>query len=68
VLRGAGASHGVDVTGGMRSKIELMWRLIQTVPGLVVQLIGPTPGLLARALLGQADGEGTTISAKEIGD
>ena len=68
VLRGAGASHGVDVTGGMRSKVELMWRLVQTVPGLVVQLIGPTPGLLARALLGQADGEGTTISAKEIGD
>jgi isopentenyl phosphate kinase len=63
VLRGAGASHGVDVTGGMRSKVELMWRLVEEVPGLTVQLIGPAPGLLEQALLGQAVGEGTTIAA-----
>lgn len=63
VLALAGASHGVDVTGGMRSKLELMWRLIESTPGLSVQLIGPTPGLLTRALLGQADGEGTLISS-----
>lgn len=62
VLTLAGASHGVDVTGGMRSKLELMWRLIESTPGLSVQLIGPTPGLLTRALLGQAHGEGTLIS------
>ena len=62
VLRGAGTSHGADVTGGMRSKIELMWRLVESTPGLVVQLIGPAPGLLERALLGTADGEGTFIS------
>jgi isopentenyl phosphate kinase len=62
VLRGAGASHGVDVTGGMRAKVELMWRLVEAIPELSVQLIGPYPGLLARALLGEADGEGTLIA------
>jgi isopentenyl phosphate kinase len=62
VLRGAGASHGVDVTGGMRAKVELMWRLVESTPGLSVQLIGPSPGLLARALLVEADGEGTLIA------
>ena len=63
VLAGAGGSHGADVTGGMRSKLELIWRLAQAIPGLQVQLIGPAPGLLTRALLGQAHGEGTTIEA-----
>jgi isopentenyl phosphate kinase len=63
VLRGAGASHGADVTGGMRSKLELMWQLIEATPGLVVQLIGPAPGLLRRALLGQAGDEGTIMAA-----
>lgn len=63
VLRGAGASHGVDVTGGMRAKVELMWRLVAATPGLSVQLIGTAPGLLERALLGEAEGEGTLIAA-----
>lgn len=67
VLLGAGASHGADVTGGMRSKVELMWRLAEALPGLTVQLIGPAPGLLTRALLGQAAGEGTTITAGDGG-
>jgi isopentenyl phosphate kinase len=62
VLAGTGASHGVDVTGGMRSKVELMWSLVQASPGLTVQLIGTTPGLLTRALLGAAAGEGTVIA------
>lgn len=62
VLAGAGASHGVDVTGGMRGKVELMWRLVTADPRLTVQLIGPAPGLLSRALLGTAAGEGTVIS------
>jgi isopentenyl phosphate kinase len=64
VLRGAGASHGVDVTGGMRAKVELMWQLVAATPGLTVQLIGPAPGLLERALLHAADGEGTLIAAE----
>ena len=63
VLRGAGVSHGADVTGGMRGKVELLWRLVEAQPGLTAQLIGPAPGLLQRALLGQAAGEGTTIVA-----
>lgn len=62
VLQATGVSHGVDVTGGMRGKVELMWRLVEAAPGLVVQLIGPAPGLLRRALLGAAEGEGTFIS------
>jgi isopentenyl phosphate kinase len=64
VLRGAGGSHGVDVTGGMRAKVELIWRLVEATPGLSVQLIGPAPGLLTRALLNEAVGEGTLIAAK----
>jgi hypothetical protein len=46
----------------MRSKVELLWRLVEAQPGLSAQLIGPAPDLLRRALLGQADGEGTTIA------
>jgi isopentenyl phosphate kinase len=65
VLAGAGGSHGVDVTGGMRSKVELMWRLAQAPPHLTVQLIGTAPGLLTRALLGRAEGEGTTIAVSD---
>jgi isopentenyl phosphate kinase len=61
VLRGAGGSHGVDVTGGMRAKVELMWQLVENHPGMTVQLIGTTPGLLTQALLGQAADEGTVI-------
>jgi isopentenyl phosphate kinase len=38
-----------------------MWSLIEAIPGLEVQLIGPHPGLLSRALLGQAQGEGTLL-------
>jgi isopentenyl phosphate kinase len=63
VLRVTGASHGVDVTGGMRSKVELMWRLVEATPGLTVQLVGAAPGLVARALLGTAGGLGTIITS-----
>lgn len=62
VLKGAGGSHGVDVTGGMRSKVELMWRLVEATPALHVYLIGPTPGLLQHALLGNQTIEGTIIA------
>ena len=61
VLVLTGGSHGVDVTGGMRSKIELMWQLVSTHPGMQVQLIGPEPGLLQRVLVGLAAGEGTLV-------
>lgn len=61
VLGSAGASHGTDVTGGMRAKVSLMWSLIEALPGLEVHLIGTKPGLLSRALLGQANDEGTRM-------
>lgn len=61
VLHGTGASHGVDVTGGMRSKIEQMWSLVQALPGLRVHLIGSAPDLLRQTLLGRATGQGTVI-------
>jgi isopentenyl phosphate kinase len=43
-------SHGVDVTGGMRTKVEMMWSLVEQTPGLEVHLIGSGEGVLARAL------------------
>jgi isopentenyl phosphate kinase len=61
VLHGAGGSHAVDVTGGMRSKLELMWRLVQHTPGLEVRLIGPGSGNLAAALGDEPIAFGTTI-------
>ncbi|HNP85115.1 MAG TPA: isopentenyl phosphate kinase [Kouleothrix sp.] len=66
VLRGTGGSHGADVTGGMRSKIELMWQLVRAIPTLQVQLIGPAPGLLTAALLGQASGAGTLLMYQPV--
>lgn len=64
VLAGTGGSHGADVTGGMRGKIELLWSMIEAQPGLSGQLIGPSAGLLQRALQGQAHGEGTIVAAQ----
>lgn len=63
VLGGASGSHAVDVTGGMRSKLELMWRLVQRSPGLEVRLIGPAPGNLTAALGDAPIPFGTTIRA-----
>lgn len=49
-----GGSHGVDVTGGMLTKIAGMYALCQQVSGLQVLLLnGNRPGLLQRALLGE---------------
>ena len=63
VLHGAAGSHAVDVTGGMRSKLELMWRLVQSIPTLEVHLIGPAPGNLAAVLAGRPLDSGTLIRA-----
>lgn len=56
-----GASHGTDVTGGMKDKVEKMLRLVQDVPGLTVHIFsGEEPGNIRHAL---ADSSlGTTIA------
>ena len=55
-------SHGVDVTGGMLTKVRIMHALVQGRPELKVQLIsGRRPGMIRRALLEPDLGEGTTI-------
>lgn len=51
VMGGASGSYGVDVTGGMASKLALMWRLIEQIPQLQVQFIAPDAALFERALL-----------------
>lgn len=61
VLPAAAGSHAVDVTGGMHSKLQLMWRLIEAVPGLQVQLIGPGEGLLRAALADLPPASGTLM-------
>ncbi|WP_298816862.1 isopentenyl phosphate kinase [Chloroflexus sp.] len=61
VLHGTGASRAADVTGGMRSKLALMWQLIEALPELEVRLIGPVPELVTAALLGQPLTSGTLI-------
>lgn len=55
-------SHGVDVTGGMLTKVQIMYTLVQGRPGLRVQVIsGRQPGMIQRALLKPDLEEGTTI-------
>ncbi len=48
-----GASHGTDVTGGMKAKVEDMLQLVQRTPGVMVQILsGEEPGNIRRALAG----------------
>jgi isopentenyl phosphate kinase len=63
VLGGASGSHGVDVTGGMASKIRLMWSLIEQTPGLEVQFIRPDAAVLHAVLTGTPITEGTLMQA-----
>jgi isopentenyl phosphate kinase len=52
-----GGSHGTDVTGGMRSKVEEMLELVHQLPTLTVQIFsGKEPGNLERALRGEVLG------------
>lgn len=49
-----GASHGTDVTGGMKAKVEDMLQLVQRTPGLTVEIFsGEEPGSIRRALAGE---------------
>jgi isopentenyl phosphate kinase len=57
-----GGSHGVDVTGGMWSKVRDMLALVHALPGLQVQIFsGRRPGLLEEALLHPERSIGTLI-------
>ena len=57
-----GGSHGVDVTGGMASKVAEMCQLTASQPGLEVRLVsGLRPDAIHRALLGAQDAGGTRI-------
>jgi isopentenyl phosphate kinase len=57
-----GGSHGVDVTGGMASKVAAMCQLAASQPGLEVRLVsGLRPMAIYSALLGAQDAGGTRI-------
>jgi len=57
-----GGSYGVDVTGGMASKVRQMAELVRRQPGLVVHIFsGARPGDLERALAEPAADLGTRI-------
>jgi len=60
-LHQVSGSHTTDVTGGMRSKIETMWKLVEALPNLTIYLIGTSPGLLQKALHGEVVPEGTIL-------
>ncbi|MBW4435865.1 MAG: isopentenyl phosphate kinase family protein [Pleurocapsa minor GSE-CHR-MK-17-07R] len=56
-----GSSGGVDVTGGMETKVKDMLALVSAQPRLKIRIMdGLQPGLLTRTLLGQSS-EGTLI-------
>lgn len=58
-----GGSAGVDVTGGMDTKVRDMLELVSAVPGLTIRIMnGLQPGLLEATLLGTAQ-PGTVITA-----
>jgi isopentenyl phosphate kinase len=58
-----GGSHGVDVTGGMLTKVHLMVDLVRHLPGLRVYLLsGLEPGLLQQALENPDFNPGTLIA------
>ncbi|MEZ4862224.1 MAG: isopentenyl phosphate kinase [Caldilineaceae bacterium] len=59
---GLGASHGVDVTGGMAAKVAQSMRLLAANPGLdVVVCSGLSAGNLSRTLLEPAVTVGTLL-------
>jgi isopentenyl phosphate kinase len=60
IVAAIGASAGIDVTGGMISKVQRSMELVQDIPGLEIRIFsGESPGNLQRALTG--DPLGTLI-------
>lgn len=61
-LKGIGGSHGIDVTGGMASKVRHTLDLADRYDGLQIVLCsGLTAGQVRRALLDEAVDFGTTV-------
>jgi isopentenyl phosphate kinase len=61
-----GGSHGVDVTGGMRAKVEESLSMVRTNPGLeIVICSGLQPGSLGAALAGGS--VGTVVRDDRLG-
>jgi isopentenyl phosphate kinase len=57
-----GGSYGIDVTGGMLSKVNEMCQLVVKIPGLHVRLIsGQRSGAVYRALLNHPKAGGTLL-------
>jgi isopentenyl phosphate kinase len=62
-----GGSAGVDVTGGMESKVSDMLALVQSKPELTIHILnGAQDGLLTQVLRGETQ-FGTRISADSVG-
>ena len=56
------ASHGVDVTGGMLGKVEVLFQLVKRERQLTIRLVsGLREGAVGAALRGEAEGEGTLL-------
>jgi isopentenyl phosphate kinase len=64
VVEALGGSRGVDVTGGMASKVLDMLRLAEALPGLKIHILsGQEPEVVAQALLDSDSAPGTILSA-----
>jgi isopentenyl phosphate kinase len=62
VLGGASGSYGIDVTGGMHSKLTLMWRLVTQNPLLTVCFVAPDAQLLLDLLTDKPIAAGTIMT------
>jgi isopentenyl phosphate kinase len=62
VLGGASGSYGIDVTGGMHSKLTLMWRLVSQNPLLTVCFVAPDAQLVCDVLSNTPIDAGTIMT------
>ncbi len=60
-----GGSHGVDVTGGMASKVRDMLRLVEAAPGLTVRIMSGLNPALVQAVLGDPSTEAGTVISRD---
>jgi isopentenyl phosphate kinase len=62
VRAGLGGSHAADVTGGMRTKVEIMLSLVRDLPGIEVRVVsGMRSGALETAVLATNGPESGTV-------